>query len=376
MRAGTFMILFFLLFTFSKEHCMADQLPFEMRPIDVPIPKTYVSQLFPTLEERSIGVVKEDEWAILTMGTDQSLDWNIFPKKVFDVTTAKALPQKRNDLLFVKGNKGIFLLDFAKKELSAEYIDISKSIDIGMEQAKVIDHAGGIVLGVFDYFLKNGIKRYEFVLDDVFNAVRLKVRPLESPARSFPVYFTPSYAFFRENWESPWKALDNSLSEVSHPLVDLLNEDPSDSVVAVLDDNMHLSEKHKHAFIITYSQAVSKDQLFLASWHSEPKFTPIPVDSSMVAGGRRLVKSPNCNTMSPSGKWVYFATDGGDHLKDTHYLIYLDPAIPGGFLPPMRLPIEGHVDVSGWMTTPEGLVLHKDEQLLYWDLSKVDPAKL
>jgi hypothetical protein len=79
--------------------------------------------------------------------------------------------------------------------------------------------------------------------------------------------------------------------------------------------------------------------------------------------------------MSPSGKWAYFAIDGGDRLPDTHYLIYLDPALPSGFLPPFKLLIEGEVDVASWMTTPEGLVLYKGNELLYYDLSKFRPEK-
>jgi hypothetical protein len=170
--------------------------------------------------------------------------------------------------------------------------------------------------------------------------------------------------------------LDNELNQTKYPLVDLLNKDTSDSVFAVLDDNMYISEELRHAFIISYSKAVKKDMLFLARWYADPEVIPIPIDSTATSGGQRLLKTPNNNTLSPSGKWVYFAADGGNYHKDTHYLIYLDPKLPTGFLPPFKLDLEGNVDQASWITAPEGLVLYFNEQLLCFDLSHFDPNKM
>ena len=114
--------------------------------------------------------------------------------------------------------------------------------------------------------------------------------------------------------------------------------------------------------------------LFLATWYGDPKVQPILMDTSGL-GSRRLVTIPNRNTMSPSGKWVYFATNGEGKLPATHYIIYLDPNLPSGYLPPFKLSIEGDVACAGWMTTPEGLMLYKDAKLWYFDLSHFDVNK-
>lgn len=74
-------------------------------------------------------------------------------------------------------------------------------------------------------------------------------------------------------------------------------------------------------------------------------------------------------TFSPSGKWAYFNGDGEGKQPDTHYIVYLDPKLPGSSLPPFRLSIEGTVQCAGWMTAPEGLVLYKDGKLWYFDVS-------
>jgi hypothetical protein len=115
--------------------------------------------------------------------------------------------------------------------------------------------------------------------------------------------------------------------------------------------------------------------LFLATWYGEPKVQPIMIDSSII-GARRLVGFPENNTMSPSGHWVYFCAQAGNNLEeDSHFLIYLDPRLPSGYLPPVRLGLEGRVTCSGWVRDPEQLVLYANNQLLLYDLSQFDIGK-
>jgi hypothetical protein len=352
-----------------KEQKMTDNSIFPPSPIMIPFMKGHITHIFPVLKENCIGLVCGEQWAIATIKNDDiSLD--IFPEKEYSIPVSRALPQKNPGFLYTRNTKGIDLLDLISKKEVASFIDVSKSIVINVPKSKIVDYEHSIAISVFEYFDSDRNDIYQFVKDDILNKKRLKEVPITDQADQFPVYFTPSYTIYRKNWKVKWCALDNDLNETKHPLIDLLNKDLTDSVFAVVNDNMFISEEQKHALILTYSKAVDKDMLYLATWYGEPKVIPIPVDSSMIASGRRLVKSPNCNMISPSGKWVYFATEGGDRMDDTHYLIYLDPSLPNGYLPPFKLPIDGEIDVASWMTTPEGLVLYKDNNLLYFDLSK------
>jgi len=354
-----------------KEPKMSENGTF-LLPLAIPFTYNTINHLFPVVRERSVGIVYGETWAIGTIN-ENKIKVDVFPEEKFSIPTAKAIAQHNNETLYVKGDKSVFILNWKDKELSASFSDISKSISVGLDISKVIDRQNGIVLSLYNYDDEEMNSHYSFVIDDIANKKRLKEYSLPGFDQGMPAYFTPSFIVFRPDWNSRWKVLDNSLNETSYPLVDLLNRDLSDSVIAICNDNMFISEEEKHALIITYSKAFNKDMLYLARWYDDPEIIPIPIDSAATAGERRLIKSPNCNTMSPSGKWVYFATNGGEHLEDTHYLVYLDPTLPNGFLPPFKLGIEGNVEQASWMTTPEGLVLYKDDSLLYFDLSNFKP---
>ncbi|MBN1127471.1 MAG: hypothetical protein JXA71_00690, partial [Chitinispirillaceae bacterium] len=147
-----------------------------------------------------------------------------------------------------------------------------------------------------------------------------------------------------------------------------------DSVFFAFNKKVYISEKNQQALIVSYNLILKKDMLYLASWHHEPAIIPVEVDSSLI-GNRRLMKNVDNNTISPSGHWVYFCASAERFDPDRHFLVYLDPTLPNGCLPPMRLGLEGNVGCAGWITEPEGLVLYMSNQLLHYDLSTFDPGK-
>jgi hypothetical protein len=355
-----------------KEQKMASIEVFPPAPVIISFTKDHIIHLFPVLRENCIGLVYGERWAIATISQDK-INLDEFPEKEFSISTAKALPQKDSDLLYVMTPKSVDLLDWRTRKVIDRFCDNSKTIANGLDLSKIADYKNGVAISVFNYDGEDDEIHRAFVIDDILNKKRLKEVPIPDYSRQFPVYFTPSYTIYRQNWQTPWRALDNDLNQITHPLVDLLNKDPSDSVFAVINDNMLVSEEQRHAFISTYSKVAKKDMLFLARWYGNAEVIPIPIDSAATSDGQRLVKTPNLNTISPSGKWVYFATDGGNYHKDSHYLIYLDPQLPTGFLPPFKLTIEGEVDLASWITKPEGLVVYKEGQLLCYDLSHFDP---
>jgi hypothetical protein len=354
---------------------MVDYSVFPPKPIEIPFAKDFIFHLFPVVREHSIGIVYGERWAIVKIINDK-IHFDDFPENEFSISSAWALPQKDEEFLFVRTPKSVDLLNWKHKRHAGYFMDISKSISIGIQISKVLDYVNGLVLSKFNYYDKQHESHYFFVIDDIVNKKRLKDFPIpEDYAIEFPVYFTPSYIIYRHNYKTPWRALDNDLNPTTHPLVDLLNKDQSNSVFSVLNDNMLVSEEFKHAFIVSYNQVVKKDMLYLASWYGDPKIVPIVWDTTGL-GPRRLLTMPMRNTMSPSGKWVYFATKGEWGVPATHYIIYLDPKLPNGYLPPFKLDIEGDVTCASWMTTPEGLVLYMSSKLLYFDLSHFDVGKL
>jgi hypothetical protein len=358
----------------KEKNKMEDFSIFPPTSIVIPFHKDEIVHLFPVLRMNSIGLVYDEQWAIATIN-GENIHLERFPEGEFNSSSAKGLIQKDPELLYVRGNRILFLLNWRQKKVSADFYDISKSVGIGLGVSKIVDYEKGIALSVFNYDGKDQSIHFSFVLDDILNKKRLKEVPISDDyARQFPVYFTPSFVFYRLNYKTPWIALDNDINSVKHPLVDLLNKDPSDSVFAVLHDNMLISEELKHAFIASYSQAAQKDMLFLATWYGDPKVQPIVMDTSAI-GPRRLVLESGGNTMSPSGKWVYFSATSEGKLPNTHFIVYLDTALPNGYLPPFKLGIEGKVTCAGWMTNPEGLVLYMDAKLWYYDLSHFDVKK-
>jgi hypothetical protein len=375
MKIVKIFLIFVIGFLFCREkNKMNDYLNFPPNPIMIPFQKDEIMHLFPVLRPNSFGVVYGELWSIATVkGEDLHLD--NFPESEFNISTAKAIPQKDSDILFVMTPKSVDLLYWNQKKTGPWFCDNSKTIANGIDKTKIIDYEKAIAISLFNYDGPDLSIHLSFVIDDIINKKRLKELPIpDNYDRQFPVYFTPSFVFYRLNYETPWIVLDNDLKVIKHPLVDLLNKDPSNGVFAVVNDNMLVSEEQKHAFIASYSKAAKKDLLFLASWYGDPKVQPITMDTTGL-GPRRFVTESSRNTLSPSGKWVYFSAASEGKLPNTHYIIYLDPKLPNGYLPPFKLGIEGKVTCAGWMTNPEGLVLYMDAKLWYFDLSHFDARK-
>jgi hypothetical protein len=375
MKNNIFLIAFF---SYMQFYCreltkIRDCSVFPPEPMIVPFGKDEIADLFPVVNEYGIGLVHDEQWAIATIKNGK-IHLDDFPEREFSSMSAKGLPQKKPNVVFVKDNKSLALLDWSKKRLVGEFCDISNSIEINLERSKVIDYHKGIAISLFEYFDKGGDDIHQFVIDDILNKKRLKVAPIPHHIPPLSVYFTPSFIFYQysqTDYESPWMALDNDLNEVRHPLSGLLNANARKPAFNVYDDNMFVSEKLEHALIISYDPLSKKDMLFLVAWYGYPRVQPVVVDELEI-GARRLFSSPNRNCISPSGKWVYFAANGHGKLPDTHYIIHLDPTLPNGYLPPFKLDIEGNVACAGWMTSPEGLVLYKEPRLWHFDLSHFD----
>jgi hypothetical protein len=345
-----------------------------LHPVAVSFYKGEINHLFPVIQKNSIGIVFGEEIAIAKIKRDE-LDLDVFPENDdYSALNAHSIGQLGEDTLFLKGNRYYFMLDFNSKKVIRNFCDQSKSIDVNLETSKIINFPKGIALSLFYYSrddVSDMVAHYFFVIDDIINKKRLKEIPLPYFVSPLPVYFTPSCVFYRirtAQMSEPWRVLDNNLDTIGHPLCTLLNE--SAFIFSVAADRMEISENFKHALIVAHNKPLKKDMLFLATWYGDLKVQPIIIDSTLL-GERRLVSFTQNNTMSPSGHWVYFCAQAGKNLEeDSHFLIYLDPRLPNGYLPPIRLGYEGRVTCSGWVKDPEQLVLYVNNQLLFYNLSQ------
>jgi hypothetical protein len=355
---------------------MVESSPLLPKPVAIPFYKGNIDHLFSVVRERSIGIAYENEHIAIAKISRDDLELDVFPNNdTFSAYHANGFYQVNPDTLFFKDDKFIQMVNMKEKTIIGMFNDATKSIKNHLEFSKIIDYEKGIALSLFYFFPDDSFDmkaNYFFVLDDIVNGKRIKELPVSDPEYDFSVYFTPSHVIYHSNDLSSWKVIDNNLKETTHPIVDLLKKNEEDSVFFAFNKGMFISENLKQALIISYNLILKKDMLFLASWYSEPEIQPIVIDSSLI-GNRRLVNNSGNNTMSPSGHWVYFCARADRFDPDHHFLMYLDPELPNGCLPPMRLGFEGIVGCAGWVTEPEGLMLYMNNQLLYYDLSRFDP---
>jgi hypothetical protein len=340
-------------------------IPFPTKPIAIPFQKT-ISNAFPVLSQQSIGLEIDEQMAIGLL-SDNKVKLNKFPIDKFKGGAAVYLPQLRENQLFVHQNRGICILNLEKKTV-IDYIAEYPTMDACFKYVSVADYDKKMALTLFQFFDLDptALKpNYAFTIEDIGNGKRIKEFQLEKPSTLIPVLFTSKSAIFRENHQAPWKVLDANLSESSHPFANILNN----NIKLTLPESKeaYISDVLKQAFIITTNIPTGKNMLFLASWHHDPTLFPIPLTGPQFQG-----RSPTANksTLSPSGKWAYFKADGDNpSIATGNFLIYLDPALPTGYLPPFYLGFDGEIQAVTWMTNPEGLVIFIDNRLFYWDLS-------
>lgn len=377
-----FALICFAMFC-NKEQKMDDSTSIIPKPIVYSFYKGDISHLFSVVQNKSIGIAFDAESVAVAKLHRDELEVDVFPDvDSFTAYGADGFYQKNTEILYVKDKRFIQKLDWKNKRVISMFAYMDNPYDIYLEKSKVIDYQNGLAMSLTNYFVfnePNSEGQYSFVIDDILNKKRLKEVSLPDFI-SMPVFFTPSYVFYQyttmkdtdQYYNSPWMVLDNNLTQTNHPLADLLNKNAKDTVFSVGEKMMQVSEELKHALIETYNHITKKDMLYLATWYNKPSIQPIVIDYSKIFGDRRLVTSTDNNTMSPSGHWVYFCAESQNNIdKDLHFLIYLDPKLPNGYLPPLKLNIEGNIGCVGWVTKPEGFMLYKNNQLFYYDLSEV-----
>jgi hypothetical protein len=210
---------------------------------------------------------------------------------------------------------------------------------------------------------------HSLVYDDVRARKTLSKIVLEHPLKDYPpVFFSQDVIIYRNNRKNiaePWKALDNTLSPVSHPLCGILDGEFKTSIIWCLV----MSERLKHAVVYSVGTNIRMPSISYVSWQKR-KLSTITVPTGMLLGQKNLM-------MSPSGKWAFFTAiiDSAGRRASAHILVSLDPALVDGFRPPRVIAAAKNEDRAAWISKPEGLVIFSKGQAALWDLSKFEIKK-
>jgi hypothetical protein len=247
----------------------------------------------------------------------------------------------------------------------------------------VLGSEGGHVLAAFSPFYDENYKivnnTFSLVIEDLAKKKRLKSIPVCSISGQYKkqdrgflssppdLAFGDTFTIYREQAGYPWLAVNNGLDPIDHPLQKILNDSPQyfkDSPFTFF-----ISAAAKQALVITRPPALKKNQLILIQWDKAPAIIPVP--ESATDG---LLPNDYRFTLSPSGRWAYFPC--GENAENAQYVMYLDPALPTGFLGPFYLGFSALIERATWVTNPEGLLLLCKGKLYYWDLSQFKAENL
>jgi hypothetical protein len=279
--------------------------------------------------------------------------------------------QDGTDLVLLQTGQ-IAVLDRTKNRVSVEYTTSLPRSDLQTEyfQGKITSAERLLVIaemqpsvgeeGIVDATL------HSLVYDDVRVRKTLSKIVLEHPLNEQPpVFFSNNVIIYRnkrKDISEPWKALDNTLSPVSHPLCALLDREFKQFFIL----GLLMSDRYKHAVVYTIDINTRMPAIMYVSWQTG-KVSTVNVPAGMFLGQKNLM-------MSPSGKWAFYTATIDNEGKRTlnHTLLYLDPVLADGFLPPRIIAAGKNEDRVAWMSEPEGLVIFSQGQASLWDLSKFE----
>jgi hypothetical protein len=348
-------------------------------PLVIPF-KAQVDQAFAVDLPRTVAVELfenpfENRFALLSLSDKNKISLSKFPFDQYNGRGRAAIGQISATTLALRLISDITILDFEKRKVVFTHRTALPRKDIVPEyfNAKIADAGKMLVIaeltpskgsdGQLDPYL------HSLVLDNGKDGKTLKTIMLGHAFEDdSPVFFFSDiilYRIKRSDKNEPWKALDNTLTPVSHPLCAFLDRHCASLVVR----NMAVSPKFQHGLLFCFDAAKNTMSLLYLSWKSN-SFSPVPLQLTNLFAAPRFM-------ISPSEKWGFMTleTDSDTTKELYHVLVYLDPALPTGFLQPFVLNKGEVEDRVAWMTGPEGLVIFSEGHLSWWDLSKFDPKK-
>jgi hypothetical protein len=301
---------------------------------------------------------------------------NIFPRKEYEPANeiGTCLDNECNEM-YMSAKRVLGVLDWKKQKLVIDYYSVGKVLKNRYLKTKVIINESKIVLTVFSPFYNNDYSdfnngTFSLTVEDLTNKKRIKTIPISTESGDYKIInksifgcaplvsFGPSFVIYRESWEYRWLAVNNELEYIEHPLRDTLNEYKEFFGTDLV--SLEIAPDQPYAIAIGQKELGQPHFAAIIQWNKAPAIMPVPL---------KLQKDEDIDysslLISPSGRWAFFNTS-----RSRYFLLYIDPDLPGGCLPPFELKVSGLDNKATWITKPEGFIMQAGGKMLYWDLSK------
>jgi hypothetical protein len=341
--------------------------------------KDRIISIFPVTSVNAFGMIagKPDQESLRKgVISGKHIHEMVFPLDIYEPSDEIGIClNDRCDEMYMSANRILSIVDWKNKKHLIEYFGVGKILENDYLKTKVINEEEKIILTVFAPFYNSSFSDYNnetfsLTLEDLINKKRVKAIPISSESGDFNlvdksffgrvplVSFGPSCVIYRESWEYRWLAVNNDLDYIEHPLKDTLNEYKeffgSDLV------SLEIAPDQPYAIAIGQKELGQPHFAAIIQWNKAPAIMPVSL---------KLQKDEDIDysslLLSPSGRWAFFSTS-----KSRYFLLYIDPDLPGGCLPPFELNTTGFDNKATWITKPEGFIMQAGEKMLYWDLSK------
>ena len=349
-----------------------------VKPIELSCDNRIIS-MFPVTLINSFGLIAgKPDHETLRIGSLQGnkIKENIFPRDAFEVAdeTGTCIGEDCREM-YMSSRRILSVVDWASKKLLIDYWGVGAVLQNTYQKTKLIDEEGKKVITVFSPFYNQDYSEIlngssSLTIDDLKNKKRIKVIPITSESGDFKindksdfgrdpiVSFGPSFVIYRESWEYRWLAVNNELEYIEHPLKDTLNEYKEFFGTDLI--SLEIAPDQPYAIAIGQKGLGQPHFAAIIQCNKAPAVMPVPLT---------LLKDEDIDysslLLSPSGRWAFFSTS-----RSRHFLLYIDPDLPGGCLPPFDLKVSGLDNKATWITKPEGFIMQAGEKMRYWDLSK------
>jgi hypothetical protein len=349
-----------------------------VNPVEINF-KERILSIFPVVLKNSFGMVAGNpDHETLRIGSLQGnkIKENVFPRDAFEVAdeTGTCLGEDCREM-YMSSSRILSVVDWASKKLIIDYWGVGEVLQNTYLKTKIIDNNGKKVLTIMVPFynatydsILNGTS--SLTIEDLIQKKRVKSIPISTESGKYKEYdqthfgtdpnfaFGPSFVIYRESWEYRWLAVNNELEYIEHPLKDTLNEYKEFFGTDLI--SLEIAPDQPYAIAIGQKELGQPHFAAIIQWNKAPAVMPVSLT---------LLKDEDIDysslLLSPSGRWAFFSTS-----RSRHFLLYIDPDLPGGCLPPFDLNVSGLDNKATWITKPEGFIMQTAEKMLYWDLSK------
>lgn len=337
--------------------------------------------MFPMNKIKTIGIyygVEDNEKIDEIVLNEKDLKQKELNIKGFDGFMSWVYPQTEKDFLTVQRRSNIEVWDIANSIQVLSYKPRMPRYGLSTEYSYGKCFSGNPMklMSVFKPFIddSNGIiLSQSIVIDDLQENKTIKRLQVRNNRPPFISFFSNA-TIYRDGMVNTtflkWKAVDDSLEPIEHPLVPVLN-DFNDTFRI---EQFQASETQECALVSGYTvimdEKVGPTKFMVIPWKQNSPAIPIFLPENLLPS--QYLSEKNF-LLSPSGKWLFFtaAENRGD---DRYFLTYIDKNLPTYYAPPIEIDTDGDDFEVTWMKEPEGFVLHTGKILRYWDLSKFDPT--